>query len=109
MGAMVKVRSILYNAVVQLVLLYGSEIWVVMGAILKVIVGFHHRLARNIMGLTAQSMAGGGWYWPPVTEALDTARLCTIKENEQQSQDTVAAQLSRWTIYDCLLGQRGCW
>ena len=30
-GAMVRDRGVMYNVVVQPVLLYGSEIWVVMG------------------------------------------------------------------------------
>ena len=39
MGKMVQAWVILYKAVVQLVLLYSSEIWVVTGSILKVIEG----------------------------------------------------------------------
>ena len=41
-GEMVRMRVMLYKSVVQSVLLYGSESWVVTGAILKVLEVFHH-------------------------------------------------------------------
>ena len=53
-GAMVWERGILCKAVVQLVLLYGSESWVVMGEILKVIEVFHRGVERRITGMTVQ-------------------------------------------------------
>ena len=54
----------MYNSVAQSVLLYGSEIWVVMGEMLKVLEGFHHRAARRITGMTAKRVAGGEWEYP---------------------------------------------
>ena len=38
-GEPVKVREMMYNAVVQAVLLYGRKIWVVMDAMIKVLEG----------------------------------------------------------------------
>ena len=38
--------------VVYIVLPYGSESWVVTGAMLKVIESFYHRVARRIVGKT---------------------------------------------------------
>ena len=40
----------LYEALVQMVLLYRINIWVVTGAILKVLEGLYHRVARYIAG-----------------------------------------------------------
>ena len=37
-----------YLAVVQLVLLYGSEIWVLTLCMKRVLGIFHHRVARNL-------------------------------------------------------------
>ena len=45
----------LYKVVVQMVLLYGSNIWVMEGSILKVLEGFHHQATRRIVVMTAQS------------------------------------------------------
>ena len=41
----VRVQGAMYKSVTQLVLFYGSEIWVVTGGVLKVLKGFHHRAA----------------------------------------------------------------
>ena len=52
-GAMVLVYAIIYKAAVKTLLLYGRENWVVTGALLKVLEGFHHRVVRRIVGNTA--------------------------------------------------------
>ena len=51
----------MYKAVAQSVLLYGSEGWVVTGAMLKILEGFHHRAASQITGMTATRGADGEW------------------------------------------------
>ena len=51
----------LYKAVVQLVLIYASESWVVMGDMLKVLERFHHLVVGRIMGITARRTAYGKW------------------------------------------------
>ena len=56
--AMVRAWGMLYKAVVQLVLLYVSESWVVMGPMLKVLEDFYHQVAINITGMTAQPTTG---------------------------------------------------
>ena len=48
-----------YGPVVRTVLLYGSESWVVTGAMLKVLEGFHHWAARQITGMTTKGVADG--------------------------------------------------
>ena len=61
MVATVQACGILCKAVSQMVLLYRSESWVVTGAILKVLEGFHHRAAQRIAGMMAWSMEDGEW------------------------------------------------
>ena len=39
-----------YNAVLQPVLLYGSEIWVMLPRIGRTLVGFHHRVVHILTG-----------------------------------------------------------
>ena len=56
--------GILYKAVAQMVLLYGSESWVVTGAMLKVLEGFHHRTSRRIAGMTAWNAEDREWEYP---------------------------------------------
>ena len=43
-------RTIMYKAIVQTVLLYGIDIWVVKEAMLNVLEGFHYRVTRGYQG-----------------------------------------------------------
>ena len=61
MGKMVQAWVILYKAVVQLVLLCRSESWVLTGEMVKLLEGFHHRVARMITGVIAQRTTGREW------------------------------------------------
>ena len=66
MGEKMHAQGMLYKAVVQVVLLYGSKSWVVTGDMLKVLKGFHQLVAREITGMTLQPIMSGEWEWPPV-------------------------------------------
>ena len=60
-GETVQTRGMMYKAVDQLLILYRSEIRVVTGDMLKVLEGFHHRVARRMTGMTATCGAGREW------------------------------------------------
>ena len=51
----------MYKVVEQLVLLYGSDIWVVTGEMIKVLTVSHHCVAQWITGMTSKSGPGGDW------------------------------------------------
>ena len=51
----------MYKAVAQSVILCRSEIWVVMGEMLKVLEGFHNRDAQRITQMTEKRGAGREW------------------------------------------------
>ena len=53
----------MYKAVVQMVLLYGIESWVVTDTRLKVLGGFHHQVDWWIAGISALKFGEGGWEW----------------------------------------------
>ena len=42
------------KTLVQVVILYRSEIWVMTDEIMTVLEGFHHRIARRIAGMTTR-------------------------------------------------------
>ena len=46
----IKACAMMYKALFQAVLLYGSGIWVVTDAITTVIAGFYHRTANGLCG-----------------------------------------------------------
>ena len=52
-------RVVLYKAVVQSVLLYGSKIWLVTGAMLKVLEGLHNQVVIIIMGMMERRTMSG--------------------------------------------------
>ena len=52
-GVMVRAKWIMYKAVVQKLLLYGSESRVITDTMIKVLEGFHHQISRRIRSKTA--------------------------------------------------------
>ena len=64
--ASVQVWGVFNKTVMQLVLLYGSNSCVVMRAMLKLLEGFHYRVAIHIAGITAQRTTSVEWEWPSV-------------------------------------------
>ena len=50
--ATVRAREMFYKAVVQVVLIYGSEIRFITNFMMKVLEGFHHRIYQSITGNT---------------------------------------------------------
>ena len=65
-GAAVQAQARMQKAVVYTVLLYGIDIWVVTGATLIVLEGFHHQVARKILVKIAWYAGDSGWECPPV-------------------------------------------
>ena len=76
----------------------------VTGAILKVIEGFHHRVARWIAVKTAWSNVDREWECPPVEYALEISGLWPIKDYIQRRQATITAHISCRTIYELCTG-----
>ena len=68
----------MYKAVANTVLLYGSEIWVVTREMLKILEGFCHLAARGIAGMTAKLVADRTWEYPLVVTVLQAAGLYPI-------------------------------
>ena len=58
-GATVRALGAMYKTATQLVLLYGSNTWVVTRDMLKVLTVFHHWEAHQTTGMTAKRGAGG--------------------------------------------------
>ena len=49
-GSIVLPREMFYKSLLQEVLLYGSYIWFITDPMMKVLEGYHHCIARNIVG-----------------------------------------------------------
>ena len=92
--AMVRALGMMYNTVVQSVLLYGSKSWVVTGDVIKVLEGFCHRAARRIIGMTATRREGREWEYLPVMVAIQAAVLYSIREYIRRRQAIIAKKVA---------------
>jgi hypothetical protein len=84
-----RVSGMFYKAVVQAILLYGSESWVITPAMIKVLDSFHHRVARRITGRMPRRI-NGIWHYPPIAPTLEEAGLYTMKEYIERCRNTIA-------------------
>ena len=103
-GVVVRLQSMIYKAVFQTVLLYGSDVWVVTGAILTVLEGFHHRLARQITVNITRRSGCGRWEWSSVEEALEVKGMWIIKEYIQMQNSKIAVHFSNRPLYEICTG-----
>ena len=53
-------------AVVQVVILFGSETWVLTPLLEKGLAGFHHRSARRMAGMGPKHLPDKIWVYPPI-------------------------------------------
>ena len=65
----------LYVEVVQSILLFVSEVWMVTPYILRVMWSLRNWVARWISGRITHQLRNGGCYYPPIGEALSEAGL----------------------------------
>jgi hypothetical protein len=84
-----RISGLFYKAVVQTVLLCGCESWVITPRMMKVLEGFHHRVARRLSGKMAR-LEQGEWVYPPLEEALEDAGLFPLKHYIEKRQQRIA-------------------
>jgi len=97
-GATHRVSGCFYKAVVQAVLLHGSETWVWTKSMLLCLRGFHHKVARRMTGRSA-CRYNGGWVHPPIGEALEAAGLLAIEEHIARRRSRLLAHVTTRPIY----------
>ena len=75
-----KVMGYFYKAIVQAVLLYGSESWTLSEGMLRRIRSFHSRVARFLCNRHIRCNEDGTWEYPHTEEVLESAGLFSIDE-----------------------------
>jgi L-rhamnose mutarotase len=94
-----------YKAVVQSVLLFGSETWVLSQPMLTALEGFHWRVARRIADnqpyLDRQT---GEWVYPPIDKVLEEVGMYSIAHYIDKRQNTVADYVATRPIFDLCQG-----
>jgi hypothetical protein len=78
-GADPRTMAYFYKCVVQTVLLYGAETWVISNRMLRALEGFHYRVACQITGRRPQR-EGETWVHPPTAAVLEEAGMHSMGE-----------------------------
>ena len=79
----------IYLALVQLVLLYGSETWVMTPRIGRVLSRFHHRVDRRLTGRQPRRGRDGVWVYPTLEDAMLGAGLQEVETYACRRQNVV--------------------
>jgi hypothetical protein len=99
-----KTMSSLYKAVVQAVLLYGSETWVLTGAMEKTLQSFHWECARYITGKHIRpdlnDLEGKIRICPLSDAILEEAGLLPVQEYIKQRRSTIQNFTTSRPIYE---------
>ena len=84
-----KTMGFFYKAIVQAVLLYGSESWTLTSGTLQKIRSFHSRVARYICNKHIKQLEDGTWEHPSTEDVLQEAGLFTIDEYIRRRRESV--------------------
>ena len=101
------VAGMFYQAVVTAVLLYNSESWVLPGAQLARLEGFHVECTRRLTGMRPRKR-GDKWVYTKSADALRAARLQPLRYYIQKRRATAAKAISSRPILEEYRGRRGC-
>ena len=105
-GASSRARGYFYKAIIQAVLLYGSESWTLSERTLKLFRSFHSRVARYLTGRHIRQLEDGTWHCPPTADTLHQAGLKTIDEYIQRRRDTVRSFVRPRPLYQACIRTR---
>ena len=72
-GVSPQVSGMFFKAVVQVVILFGSETWVLIPHMGRVVVIFQYRVSRWITEMQPKRREDGGWEYPPLDTAMEEA------------------------------------
>jgi hypothetical protein len=96
-----RVSGMFYKAVVQSILLFGSETWVVTTPMLKALESFHQRVARRMARKQPYCCRRTDkWIYPPIEEALEEVGLYSVSHCIGKRQNTVADYVATRPIFD---------
>ncbi len=98
-GAAPKTMASFYKAIVQSVLLFGSETWVLSQLMERKLQSFHHRCARFITGQHIRKNNDDTWTCPSSEGVLRDAGMWTIQQYIGRRRSTVMRYASDRNIY----------
>jgi len=89
-----------YKAIVQAVLLYGSESWTLSKDKLREFSSFHNRVARYLCNDHIRPLEDGTYYVPRTEDVLEKAGLFTIEHYIRLRRATVSNFVKERDIYN---------
>ena len=95
-GANAKTMSKFYLTVVQAVLLYGADTWVVSKRNMDSLRSFHKRAMRYMTGLHIRKGEGDVWEYPDSEETREKCGLWDIEVYIQRRRGTLKKYLTRY-------------
>ena len=78
-GANTQVSVKFYKVAVQYVLIYRSETWVLMPWVFRTLSFFNQRVTHWMTEKHPQLQSDGGWFYPPLEEAITEVGMWTIE------------------------------
>ena len=93
-GAYKRVSGNFFKAVVQQVLLFGAETWVVTPRMERALSSFMHGAARRITGRQTRRGWDRTWFYPSLEGAMKEAGFTDIRPSINNRQNTVAEYIA---------------
>ena len=98
------VSGFFFKAVVQAVLIFGSETWVVNPRMVKALGGFQVQLARRLTGRLPRRTPGGKWTYTSTATARGGVGLLTMEEYIRRSHNTVTQYIATRSLLELCEG-----
>ena len=93
-GATAKISGMFFKSVIQQILLFGAETWVVTPRMEKALSGFIYRSARRLTGRQGRIGINGKWYYPSLASAMKEVGLTEVGKSILNRQNTVAQYIA---------------
>ena len=101
-----KIMSVFYKVIIQSVLLYGSESWVISNIMRKRLNSFHNRCTRYITGRHI-TMKNDIWEYPDTKKTLDLADLLKLEDYIEKRKNTIFGFAENLQLYkECELSSK---
>ena len=103
-GATKRVLGNFFKAVVQQVLLFGAETWVVSTRLERALSAFIHGAARRIIERQPRRGRDGKWFYPLLEGAMKEAGLTDVRTSINRRQNTIAQFIATLPLLDLCKG-----
>jgi hypothetical protein len=94
-----KSMTSIYRTVIQAVLLYGSESWVLTQRMELSLESFHHKCATYIMGQHIRENTDGTWMCPVCSEVLEKSHLLPFQTYIEKRRNTITEYILLRPMY----------